>query len=636
MAITVAENLPVLVVDDDAALTQTLADILPLHGFEPHTAPSGRTALNIAQRMVPIPALALVDLRLPDMDGLDLASELHAQSSSLQVVILTGNATLETAIRALRDQNTDYLLKPVDPDLLIRTLRTAEGRWRLRQAEDELRRTQDLLSAVFEASPLPIVVLTPDLMVRFWNRSAERTFGLPSHEVVGTSAVRRGLLPEGEGARLVDAVLRGESFTGVDCRHRRPDGTALDLRLGMAPLIGPGGRGAGLVAVYEDITQRRRLEERLQDVQRLDAMGRVAGGVAHDFNNLLSVILVEVEAGMQDPGLVGPFDEILTSIKNTAERGATLTRQLLSFARRQPTEPTVEDPNRIVEEGERVLARLAGPEVGIAMALARDLWPTRIDRGQLEQVLSNLVVNARDAMPAGGHITITTGNVAVAEAGTVGDLDRGEWVRLSVADTGTGIPDDVRARVFEPFFTTKARGSGTGLGLATCYGIVERFGGSLTLESTLGEGTTFHVFLPRAVEPTTPRPAVPDPGPAGGSEAILVVDDQTALRSIARAFLTQRGYAVQVARDGAEALAMAEAMSPPPDLLFADLNLPDMDARILVRRLHQRQPGLRVLLTSGSIDLGESETGLPFLPKPYRLDDLARQVRLLLDQPAKP
>ena len=630
-----ADAVPVLVVDDDPALTRTLADILPLHGFEAHTAPTGRTALDIARRMVPIPAVAVVDLRLPDMDGLDLAAELHAQSRQLQVVILTGNGTLETAIRALRDQNTDYLLKPVDPELLIRTLRTAEGRWRLRLAEDELHRTQSLLATVFDASPLAIVVLDPDLTVRFWSRAAERLFGRRAEDAVGRPAGGLGLVPDVEGDRVMRGALLGESRTGVDFRQARPDGSELDLRLGVAALSGPGGASAGLVAVYEDITDRRRLEERLQDVQRLDAMGRVAGGVAHDFNNLLSVVLVEAETGLQDPGLRPPFDEILGGIKAAGQRGAAMTRQLLSFARRQPAEPTLENANEVLREGRRLLERLAGDRVRVEVALADDLAPVRIDRGQLEQVLSNLVVNARDAMPDGGTLTIGTANVVVDETAIGAGVDRGDWVRLSVRDTGTGIPDEVRARIFEPFFTTKARESGTGLGLATCYGIVERFGGAITLDTRMGAGTTFHVYLPRAGDSPAPsRPSAPEPASSRGTESILVVDDQTALRAIARTALGQRGYAVTVARSGAEALEVAETMSPPPALIFTDLSLPDLDGRELVERLRVRHPGLRALITSGSVQRSEDVGRIPFLPKPYRLDAMIRRVRQLLDQPA--
>ncbi|MHB1328209.1 MAG: hybrid sensor histidine kinase/response regulator [Gemmatimonadales bacterium] len=628
-----ADHVPVLVVDDDEVLTRTLEDILPLHGFAPLTAQSGGQALALARQAIHTPPVAVVDLRLPDMDGLDLAVRLHAHSVEMQVVILTGNGTLESAIRALRDEECDYLLKPVDPEQLIRTLRTAEGRWRLRQARDELHQTQRLLSAVFDASPLPIAVLNDDLTVRLWNGAAEQVFRVSAGELVGQPMPRLEHAIEGPAHRLLNAVLRGRQLTGVDLQYRRPDNTVVDLRLSAARLADHPDSPGALVAMFEDTTTRRRLETQLQDAQRLDSLGRLAGGVAHDFNNLLAVILAEAETGLQEPGLSPAIRPVFEGIAATAHRGATLTRQLLSFARRQPTEPTRLDLNQTVVDLERLLRRLAGSNVECHTRLAEGLWSTIADRGQLEQVLTNLVVNARDAMPNGGTATIETCNVSKGRPGTAATVASGDWVRISVSDTGTGIPDDVRARLFEPFFTTKPRGTGTGLGLATCHGIVERFQGVITVDSTLGQGSTFNVYLPRAQEANETRK---DSNPIGSEETktILLVEDQPQIRAVANAMLIANGYEVVMAATVADAFRAASEMHSPPDLVISDLNLPDGDGRVLLTELRTKYPTVRTLLTSGAADLDNADhRGHSFLGKPYSLDQMAAVIRGIFEQP---
>jgi len=632
---TGTDHVPVLVVDDDENLTRTLEDILPLHGFAPLTAQSGSQALTLAQESAQTPPVAVVDLRLPDMDGIDLAVRLHAYSGEMQVVILTGNGTVESAIRALREEECDYLLKPVDPDQLVRTLRTAEGRWRLRQARDELHRTQRLLSAVFDASPLPIAVLNDDLTVRLWNGAAEQVFGVPAAQIIGQSMPQLDHTAEGPSHRLLSGVLQGQRLTSVDLQYRRPDNVVVELRLSAARLADHPDMPGALVAMYEDTTVRRRLETQLHDAQRLDALGRLAGGVAHDFNNLLAVILAEAETGLHEPGLDPVIRSTFESIAATANRGAALTRQLLSFARRQPSEPTTLDLNEIVRDLERTLGRLSGSTVECRTILEPDLWPTVADRGQLEQVLTNLVVNARDAMPEGGVVTIATGNVPDGRPDAAAALATGDWVRLSVTDTGTGIPDEVRARIFEPFFTTKPRGTGTGLGLATCHGIIERFQGLITVDSTMGQGSTFHVYLPRVHQADAPHDVDPVRTEARGTETILLVEDQPRLRAVGNAMLTASGYEVVAAATTAEAIQLADAMQRPPDLVIADLNLPDGNGRDLLVQLRRRFPTIRTLLTSGAADLSEDEIGEhPFLLKPFSLEQFTRTVRDIFDKPA--
>lgn len=347
------------------------------------------------------------------------------------------------------------------------------------------------------------------------------------------------------------------------------------------------------------------------------------------------MILAEAETGLHEPGLDPVIRSTFESIAATANRGAGLTRQLLSFARRQPSEPTTLDLNGIVRDLERTLGRLSGSTVECRTILEPDLWPTVADRGQLEQVLTNLVVNARDAMPEGGVVTIATGNVPDGRPDAAAALATGDWVRLSVTDTGTGIPDEVRARIFEPFFTTKPRGTGTGLGLATCHGIIERFQGLITVDSTMGQGSTFHVYLPRVHQADAPHDVDPVRTEARGTETILLVEDQPRLRAVGNAMLTASGYEVVAAATTAEAIQLADAMQRPPDLVIADLNLPDGNGRDLLVQLRRRFPTIRTLLTSGAADLSEDEIGEhPFLLKPFSLEQFTRTVRDIFDKPA--
>ncbi|HET7632372.1 MAG TPA: response regulator [Gemmatimonadaceae bacterium] len=625
---------PVLLVDDDDALRTTTADILQLHGFSTHAAANGRAAVEMAQRLTPAAIVAVVDLRLPDMNGLDLTHELRMFNPDLQVVILTGNASVESVIRAVRDEECDYLLKPIEPEQLVRTLRTAEGRWKLRRTEAELAHTQQVLRATFDASPLPIITYDRDRRVTLWNPAAERLFGWKSSEVMGRVPPiipPESALPEHQ---LQDSSLRGESFVGFEVARRKRNGELVYTRLSQAPLTGPDGATTGFLAVYEDITERRRIEEHLRETQRLDAIGRLAGGMAHDFNNLLAVILGEVELALRASDVNQRTRAMLESVQHAASSGATLTRQLLTVARRQKDEPTVFNPNLLLMQMDRLLRRVVGDRVQLQMELAPDLGMVNADRQQLEQVVTNLAANARDAMPDGGTLRLATRNQAFDAEATPAGARPGAWVVIEATDSGTGIPDDVRERLFEPFFTTKERGKGTGLGLATSYGIVERCGGFITVESEVGHGSSFRVFLPHtAAELPTPDPA-DIPRETRGGETVLVVEDQDALRSLAMRILVSRGYSVHAVGTAAEAVETARMLDPPPDLAILDVNLPDGHGAEVARQLRQLLPSVRILLTSGAD--GRAAPGadeFAFLAKPFGVQTLAEAVRAALDAP---
>ncbi|HSE28947.1 MAG TPA: ATP-binding protein [Gemmatimonadales bacterium] len=404
-------------------------------------------------------------------------------------------------------------------------------------------------------------------------------------------------------------------------------------------------RTHSLSAAYEELQRqiavRERIEAQLLQSQKMEGIGRLAGGIAHDFNNLLTAILgytALIRMGLRPGDAVA--DDV-AEVEKAARRAADLTRQLLAFARKQVVTPRVVSLNELVGNLQRLLDRLIGPHVMLETELAPDLWAVRADAGQLEQVVTNLVVNARDALPRGGTIRLVTRNVTLrADTGAAyTDLPAGDYVRLDVADTGEGMDEATLARVFEPFFTTKEKGKGTGLGLATAYGIVRQAGGSISVSSRPGEGSTFTVLLPQVDEPpgrVEPTPtAVPSAG-GEGTETVLVVDDEALVRDIAVRALRARGYRVLVAGDGLEARGVADAAEALA-LLVADVQMPGLDGRELAATLRATRPGLRVLFISGRAEAGAAVDAVPpagtdFLPKPFTPSQLALAVRALLDR----
>jgi PAS domain S-box-containing protein len=407
------------------------------------------------------------------------------------------------------------------------------------------------------------------------------------------------------------------------------------------PIVGPDGIANQVLGVATDITARKRLEEQLAQAQKMEAVGRLAGGVAHDFNNLLTVILGSVELlfdGLEPGHPVQPNAE---EIRKAAERAAMLTRQLLAFSRKQVLLPVVLDLNRVVLDGTRMLRHLISEDIELVTRPDATGASVQADPTQLTQVILNLVINARDAMPHGGTLTVRTANTSFdgAYASAHPNVVPGEYVTIAVSDTGHGIAPEVLPHIFEPFFTTKPPGLGTGLGLATSYGIVEQSGGHITLENEPGRGATFFVHLPRVGDMGG------DPGPLaagsrGGQETILLVEDEEMVRLVASSRLRAKGYQVLEAANGQEALALAAAHQGPIHLLFTDVIMPQMGGVELAACLAQTRPDTRVLYTSGytqdpvvlrSFTRAEDT----FLPKPYVGETLARRVRELLDGPAR-
>ena len=388
--------------------------------------------------------------------------------------------------------------------------------------------------------------------------------------------------------------------------------------------------------------ERQRLETQLIEAQKMEVIGQLAGGVAHDFNNILAVIMGYTDWIAEDLGPDSPLREYTEEIRHASERAVGLTRQLLVFSRKQTVQPVVLDLNDAVTDLEKMLRRLIDENIDMAMVLGTQIGCVKADPGYVGQVLMNLVVNARDAMPNGGTVTIATENVTLDghQAGAHAGVAPGDYVMLSVSDTGTGMTDDVKARLFEAFFTTKPKGKGTGLGLATCQTIVQQSGGHVGVDSELGRGTTFRIYLPRVEQPvdTAPKPIQTAP-PARGTETLLVVEDDPAVRHLAEGVLKAQGYDVLSAPNGQDALHVArEHKGSPIRLVVTDVIMPLMGGKVMAEWLKTAYPDLKILFTSGYTDEaiaqeGVLEPGIAFLPKPYTPAALTRRVRELLDTP---
>jgi PAS domain S-box-containing protein len=503
-----------------------------------------------------------------------------------------------------------------------------------RRAESELRLLREAIEQVAEA----IVVTGRDGVIQYVNPAFERITGYGRDEVLGrnTRILKSGVQPPDFYRDLWDTISSGRSWQGRIV-NRRQDGTLYTEELGISPVVGETGAIAHYVAVKRDIHEQLELQERLLQSQKMESVGRLAGGVAHDFNNMLSIVLGygELARGRIPPE--HPAQEHLEQILSAAERSSTLVRQLLAFARRQPIEPQIVDLNDLLARTGKLLRGLVSEEIDLVLDLGPGLWPVRVDPGQVDQVLANLVVNSRDAIAGTGRITVATRNVGHDDGGgEAGDPPAN--VLLSVTDTGHGMDRATRERLFEPFFTTKGPGKGTGLGLATVYGIVQQNGGRIEVESEPGCGACLRIYLPRAEPSSEPsgEVAVPTTHEPGRGETVLLVEDSPQLLKLTGELLRRLGYRVLTAESAGEAGRLSAAAPGEIDLLLTDVVLPEANGRALAEQLAATQPRMRVVYMSGySADIvlerGVVPRGVQFLQKPFTRETLARKIREALD-----
>ena len=431
--------------------------------------------------------------------------------------------------------------------------------------------------------------------------------------------------------RYVSSGVRTVRWEGIELVGRRKDGVELPIEVAFAEAV-VGGRRS-FTGTIRDVSERKRFEAQLLQSQKMEAIGQLAGGIAHDFNNILTAVSGYADLLLDDIEPIDPRRSDVEEIERAARRATTLVGQLMTFGRRQRLNPERVDLNEVVERLDPMLRRLIGEHIAVTWLPAAELWPVEADGGQLEQVIVNLSVNARDAMPTGGRLTIETANIELdAEyARTHVDVEPGPHVMLAVSDTGQGMDAATQQRVFEPFFTTKAAGQGTGLGLATVYGIIRQSGGHVWLYSELGRGTTFKIYLPRSTAASLVEPAAAvESAPEGGPETILVAEDEPAVRSLIEKILSRLGYAVLLAEDAAAALQLAGTR--PVDLLVADVIMPGRSGLELATDIRSLAPDVRVLFISGYTMGAVKQHGLlgpddPMLEKPFTPERLARAVR---------
>jgi PAS domain S-box-containing protein len=506
--------------------------------------------------------------------------------------------------------------------------RAVEG---ARKAARAARRSEAALEALIRSSPVPTIGFDLAGVIRTWNPAAEAVFGWRAEEMIGRDAAALASSTSAGGQEdWLARVLAGDVVRGVRVGWRNRAGADVAVDLHAALLVEADGRPTGVVTQAIDETERETLRARIASVERLEAVGQLAGGIAHDFNNLLTSVTGYAELLEASHDAEDPRRGDATEIRRAAERGADLVRQLLAFGRRQPFRPAVVDVNALIGGLLPMLAPTIGAQVRIRTELDPGLCLVRADPGQLEQVIVNLVVNARDAMPDGGLVEIRT---------TTPEARDSPCARISVSDTGIGMDATTAARAFEPFFTTKGAGRGTGLGLATAYGIVRTHGGSITLRSTPGHGTTFDIDLPGLAAGAAAGAAVPadhDGRTVAGSETILVVDDEAQVRQLAARALGRLGYRVLEAADTASALGVAAAEKGPIDLVLSDVVMPDVRGPALVHELLAVHPEMRVLYMTGyaADGLGGPEPpdlDGPVVEKPFALGELAARVRGVLD-----
>ncbi len=554
-------------------------------------------------------------------------------------------------------------LEPVDNDF---RLRRSDGQWRQMHSravpvrdksgtvvewvgvikdETERRQVDDLLRSVLANALDVIVSVSGTGNIESFNSAGERLFGYQPAEVIGRSITL--LIPDAkvnaEAGELpwYLSAMRGTVHTFErQVVGRRKDGARIPLEMAFSSF--ELNNAQHYTGILRDLTEKSALEAQLRQSQKMEAFGQLAGGVAHDFNNLLTIIIGCSDMLLPSMTRTDPNYELVSDIRTAGDRAAALTRQLLAFSRRQLLEPKIINLNETVAEVEKMLRRLIGEDVILASNLDHSLQPVRVDPGQIEQVLVNLAVNARDAMPSGGQLTIETRNVVWTEEYCRVHLGfmPGRYVMISMTDTGIGMTSDVKRRVFEPFFTTKGPGKGTGLGLATVFGIVRQSGGQVSVYSEVNVGTSLQVYLPALEQTVDALPGLENLDPMRmGSETILLVEDEEAVRKIAKLALESHGYTVIEASSGANALHLAEDFPKPIDLVVSDVVMPGMSGRQFAEALRLQRPDFRLLFMSGYTDDAVVRHGIvkadePFLQKPFSPNALARKVREVLDRQA--
>jgi len=589
--------------------------------------------------------LVLSDCSLPAFDGNSALKIMHTTWPAIPLIFVSGTLGEERAIDSLKNGATDYVLKERLARLVPAVRRAMQGveeRAENRRTQEALHDTEQRSRIIFDQSPLGIALVGADGRPILTNAALQKMLGYTGEEL-SRMTFQEFTHPDdcakdtNNYQQLIQGALKDYQ---MEKRYVRKDAQVVWTRISVSVARDAAGRGDFAIAMIENITERRHLEAKFIEAQKMEVIGQLVGGVAHDFNNILAVIMGYSDLTMQKLGSDAELTGHLETIRSAAQRAAGLTRQLLIFSRKQTVQLVVLDLNDVIKDLDKMLRRLLDENIELAIVPGIDIGRVKADSGYVGQVVMNLVVNARDAMPNGGNLTIATSNATLDKnyARTHASAIPGDYVMFSVSDTGTGMTEEVKARLFEAFFTTKAKGKGTGLGLATCQTILQQSRGYIDVYSDLGKGTTFKIYFPRVDLPLDAAARSSQTGPLPrGTETLLVVEDEPSVRHLARHVLETQGYDVLSASNGQEGLQEArEHKGSPIRLVVTDVIMPLMGGTVMAEWLQTADPELKILFTSGYTDdaithHGVLETGVQFLPKPYTPATLACKVREMLD-----
>jgi two-component system, cell cycle sensor histidine kinase and response regulator CckA len=587
----------------------------------------------------------LLAMGIPDLEVLETESDVAAR---IHRIMMQGEGRFESRHRRkdgqLIDVEVSTQYRPADGGRFVVFIRDITDR---KQSEEKEALRKKQLALITDNFPGPVSQVDQDLRYQFANSKYEHWFGVTKETIVGMRMQEvLGHQVFRNAETHIQKALAGEAVE-FEASTITPTGETLHGLVNYVPYYDNENDVSGFFIFVTDTTSRRKaeesqkkLEERLLGAQRMESVGRLAGGIAHDFNNMLSVILGNVELAMASADTTETLGSVLLEIQSAAQHSAELTRQLLAFARKQTVVPKVLDLNEMVDGGLKMLKRLIGEHITLSWRPCRDLGRIKIDPSQIDQILANLCVNARDAIESIGEVAIGTANIVFDEEYCVEHTGSvpGEYVMLEVGDNGVGMDNETLSHIFEPFYTSKEKGEGTGLGLATVYGIVMQNGGSITVESDLGKGTSVKIYLPRAVSNAVDMPAKNSlEETQKGTETILLVEDEPALLRLGKTVLEGLGYSVMASSTPGEAIRVADAYTGQIHLLLTDVVMPEMNGHDLARTLISSHPNLRSLFMSGyaATIIGQEgilDDGVNFIQKPFSMKDLADKVRMALEQ----
>ena len=640
------EKQRILLVDDEPQVLLALEDLLG-DDFAVLKTGSPEDALEMVANDREI-AVVLSDQRMPQMTGDELLARIDASCDAKRILV-TAFADLSAVIRAVNNGKLfAYVTKPWNPNDLIMMVQKAADHFRLTQ---ELGRERRLLTSILHSLDEGIVAADREGNTLLFNPQAAKILGTAERQVNPETWARDFGVFTADGTQTlppaVDPLLRavaGEKVVELETLVKNGSARGATVAISGTPLVGDHDDVMGGVAVLRDVTKQRDLETQLSQAQKMEAIGRLAGGVAHDFNNLLVVIQSYAELLREDlidhDSKRGDLDEILAA----ARRAAALTKQLLAFSRSEPVQPTELRLSEVVTGIERMLRRIIGEDIDLITDLAPSLGVVRADAGQLDQVVLNLSINARDAMQGGGQLRISTQNVSFGTESDSAriDIPPGEYVMLAVTDSGTGMDPETQRRLFEPFFTTKEVGQGTGLGLATVYGIVQQCGGHIRVYSELGHGTAFKIYFPRLDEsPTVSTPPSNEATNNAATGTLLIVEDDSAVRQVAARVLRDRGYTVLEARRPSEARRICVEHGSTIDLLLTDVIMPECTGTELAHELSRLHPRMRVVFMSGYPGAAASRAGVlgtsgAYLEKPFSPASLTEKIVTAMKEGSNP